>query len=74
MVTRAGTVDPLPAVDFVAFGLVLHIATINELEHVAGMISPWRTLQTGLAVFFVAVYSVLYATSLSVIRSSMRGG
>lgn len=64
MVTRTGTVDAIAAVDFVAFGLVLHIATINELEHVAGVSPSWKTLQSGLAVFFVAVYSVLYATSL----------
>jgi hypothetical protein len=64
MVTRSGTVDALAAADFVAFGLVLHIATINELEHVSGMNPSWRTLQSGLSVFFVAVYSVLYAISL----------
>lgn len=64
MVARTGTVDAVAAVDFVAFGLVLHIATINELAHVSGMNPSWRTLQSGMAVFFVAVYSVLYATSL----------
>ena len=35
LVTKEGTVEMLNASDFVAFGLVLHISNINEIEHIS---------------------------------------
>jgi hypothetical protein len=64
MVTNAGTVDPLAAADFVAFGLVLHTATINELDRLSTDNSSWKVVHTGLAVSCVAFYSVLYSIGL----------
>lgn len=61
MVTHAGTIDPLAAADFVAFGLVLHIATINELDRLSNNNSSWKVVHTGVAVSCVAFYSVLYS-------------
>ena len=61
LVTRTGAVEPLAAADFITFGLVLHIATINELEHVSREDTAWKTVQNGMAISGIAVYSVLYA-------------
>lgn len=63
LVTRAGTVEPLAASDFVALGLVLHVSTINELEH-AGIRSSLQTAQHGLAIVGISIYSALYAIGL----------
>ena len=62
--SKAGTVPAFAPQDFVAFGLVLHITAINELEHVAMIDRSWKTLQNGMAVIFIAVYSVLYSILL----------
>lgn len=64
LVTRHGTLDAIAAADFVAFGLVLHISAINELDHFSTDDSSWKTAQNGVAVFFVALYSVLYSVDL----------
>jgi len=55
---------PFAATDFVAFGLVLHISNINELEHVSSQSKPWKTVQNGVSVIFIALYSVLFAVLL----------
>lgn len=57
-------VQPFAATDFVAFGLVLHISNINELEHVSSQSKPWKTVQNGVSVIFIALYSVLFAVLL----------
>lgn len=63
-VASRGTVDPIAPSDFVAFGLVLHISNINEIEHIAEIHSNWKTAQTGISVTFIAFYSVLLAFTL----------
>jgi membrane-associated HD superfamily phosphohydrolase len=55
---------PFAATDFVAFGLVLHISNINELEHVSAQNKSWKTVQNGVSVIFIALYSVLFAVLL----------
>lgn len=57
-------VPAFAATDFVAFGLVLHISNINELEHVSSQSKPWKTLQNGISVIFIALYSVIFAVLL----------
>lgn len=52
------------ASDFIAFGLVLHISIINELEHLSVLDKEWKTIQNGASVFFIALYSALYALTL----------
>ncbi|WP_313597127.1 hypothetical protein [Psychrobacter sanguinis] len=64
LVTKQGTVDLLSASDFVAFGLVLHISNINEIEHFSGLEYKWKTVQNGVSVMFIAFYSVLLALNL----------
>jgi hypothetical protein len=59
-VTRDGAVEPVAASDFVALGLILQISTINEMEH-ANASAALRTVQHGLAVMFISIYSALYA-------------
>jgi len=61
-VTRSGTAPALAATDFIAFGIVLHIANINELEHAQVEHRAWKTIQNGMSIVFLALYSALSAT------------
>lgn len=63
-VTHAGTVQCFSPSDFVAFGLVLHISNINEVEHIGMVEKKWKTVQNGISVTFIAFYSVLYTLTL----------
>ncbi len=63
-VTKEGSVDLLSASDFIAFGLVLHISNINEIEHYSAKKEQWKTLQIGCSILFIAFYSVLFAVNL----------
>ena len=62
--TVEGSVVALSAADFVAFGLVLHISVINELEHVLVKEREWKTIQNGTSLIFIALYSALYALAI----------
>ena len=64
IVTKEGSVNLLSPSDFVAFGLVLHISNINEIEHFSGVEKEWKTLQNGISIAFIAFYSVLFALTL----------
>lgn len=62
--TTTGAVSPLAAADFVAFGLVLHISVINELEHLPAKEKDWKTIQNGTSLIFITLYSALYALTI----------
>jgi hypothetical protein len=64
IVTKEGSVNLLSPSDFVAFGLVLHISNINEIEHFSGVEREWKTAQNGISIAFIAFYSVLFALTL----------
>lgn len=64
LVTIKGSVSLLSPSDFVAFGLILHISNINEIEHFAGIEKAWKTAQNGISIAFIAFYSVLFALTL----------
>lgn len=64
LVTQQGTVDLFNGGDFVAFGLVLHISNINEIEHVGSPERAWKTVQTGVSIVFIAFYGVLFTLAL----------
>lgn len=64
LVTKEGSIDLFSPSDFVAFGLVLHISNINEIEHFSGMEREWKTAQNGISITFIAFYSVLFALIL----------
>ena len=53
----------LHEVDFIMFGLVLHITTINELEHFESDDKPWKTIQNGLSIIFIILYAVIFGLS-----------
>ncbi|AFJ43528.1 hypothetical protein [Francisella orientalis] len=44
LVTKKGSVSLFSPSDFVAFGLVLHISNINEIEHFSGIQKEWKTV------------------------------
>jgi CRISPR/Cas system CMR-associated protein Cmr3 (group 5 of RAMP superfamily) len=60
-VTESGVVSLIMASDFIAFGLILHISNINEIEHLADNEKSWKTVQNGVSITFIAFYSVLFA-------------
>ncbi|EHI9278357.1 TPA: hypothetical protein I7678_20660 [Vibrio vulnificus] len=60
-VTESGVVSFIVASDFIAFGLILHISNINEIEHLADDEKSWKTVQNGISIAFIAFYSVLFA-------------
>ena len=64
VVTKEGSVNLFSPSDFVAFGLVLHISNINEIEHFSGIEREWKTAQNGISIAFIAFYSVLLALTL----------
>ena len=55
------------AADFVAFGLILQISNINELEHLESDEKEWKTIQMGVSIVLIAIYGLLF--SLAVISS-----
>lgn len=68
--TAAGKVGAVAAPDFLAFGLVLHISIINELEHLPAKQREWKTIQNGTSLIFIALYSALYALTIIGERSA----
>lgn len=62
-VTKSESVPAFVAADFIAFGLVLHISNINEIEHLNDR-QEWKTVQNGVSIVFIAFYSVLFAASV----------
>lgn len=63
-VTQSGIVNVLAASDFIAFGLVLHISNINEIEHLSDFDKSWKTVQNGTSILFIALYSVLFCLTM----------
>ncbi|MCC4271805.1 hypothetical protein LL254_13890 [Marinobacter nauticus] len=63
-VTQSGTVNLLAASDFIAFGLILHISNINEIEHLSDSDKSWKTIQNGTSILFIALYSVLFCLTM----------
>lgn len=62
--TKEGTISLMfsPS-DFIAFGLVLHISNINEIEHF-DIEKNWKTAHNGISISFIALYSVLFTLTL----------
>lgn len=58
------TINLFSASDFVAFGLILHISNINEIEHFNDLEKSWKTFQNGTSIFLITVYSFLFAAHL----------
>ena len=63
-ISQNRTMDIFNASDFVAFGLILHISNINEIEHFNDRERSWKTIQNGLSIAFISFYSVLFAADL----------
>ena len=58
------TMDILNASDFVAFGLILHISNINQVEHFNESKKSWKTVQIVFSIVFILFYGVLFACNL----------
>lgn len=64
LVTKEGTVAPFSPQDFIAFGLVLHVSNINEMEHFLTADRAWKTTMNGVSICFIAIHGVLFALTL----------
>lgn len=62
--TNNTLIEPVAAIDLIAFGLVLHASTINEVIRLPERNCEWKTLQIGLAILFVTLYGALYTLAL----------
>lgn len=58
------TIDLFNSSDFVAFGLVLHISNINQIEHFNNLEKSWKTIQNGLSIVFIVLYGALFTCAL----------
>ncbi len=63
-ISQNRTMDFFNAADFVAFGLILHISNINEIEHFNDPKKSWKTTHNGISIAFISFYSILFACSL----------
>ena len=64
LISQNRDADILNAVDFIVFGLILHISNINEIEHFDEGERSWKTIQNGVSLVFITFYSVLFASHL----------
>jgi len=64
LVTREGCVEPFAPQDFIAFGLVLLVSNINEIEHLADVDRSWKTIQNGSSACLIAIHGVLFCLTL----------
>ncbi|WNK21305.1 hypothetical protein P1P91_06430 [Halomonas piscis] len=64
LVSTSNTMPLFNPSDFVAFGLVLHISNINEIEHIGANDHNWKTIQNGVSLAFIVFYGVLYALTV----------
>lgn len=64
LVSTSSTISLFNPSDFVAFGLVLHISNINEIEHIESCEPNWKTFQNGTSLAFIAFYGVLFALAV----------
>ncbi|WP_028299323.1 hypothetical protein [Oceanospirillum beijerinckii] len=71
LVSTSSTMPLFNPSDFVAFGLVLHISNINEIEHLESFEQNWKTAQNGISLTFIAFYGVLFA--LTVLSETVPG-
>lgn len=61
-VLKQTDITALSASDFVAFGLILHVSNINEIEYYNE--GSWKTIHNGLSIVFISFYGVLFAAHL----------
>lgn len=64
VVTKEGSIEPFAPQDFIAFGLVLLISNINEIEHLVDTDRSWKTAQNGISACLIAVHGVLLCLTL----------
>ena len=68
--TTANSVKAVAVPDVITLGLILHISVINELEHLTIKQREWKTIQNGLSIVFIVLYSVLYTVAIIGERNS----
>lgn len=51
--------------DIVAFGLITHISTINEIQHIKNEESEsWITIHSGVSIVFITIYSLILGITI----------
>ena len=64
----ANNVNWIDASDCIAFGIIVHISSINEVEHLDDKQGSWKTIINGTSIAFITIYGVLFA--LNVVEES----
>ena len=64
IVSKSRPMDLFNSADFMMFGLILHISTINEIEHLSDRQGSWKTIQNGTSIAFIVMYAVLFASHI----------
>lgn len=64
LVTKEGSIEAFSPQDFIAFGLVLHISNINEVEHIISADGSWKTVQNSVSSFFITIHGALFCLTL----------
>lgn len=62
---------PLHETDLAAFGLVLQVANVNELEHFDNEQKSWKTMHNGLSVCFIIFFTAIFVVAAT---ESMKPG
>ncbi|WP_054075005.1 MULTISPECIES: hypothetical protein [Comamonas] len=58
------SIDAVVAADFIAFGLVLHVSMINQLEEATSSDILWKKVINGASILFIVFYAVMYVITL----------
>lgn len=57
-------IDAVVVADFIAFGLVLHVSMINQLERSHSDDEQWKRLINGSSILFIVFYAAMYVIAL----------
>ncbi|MDO7834270.1 hypothetical protein Q4610_04355 [Sphingobium sp. HBC34] len=57
-------VDPIAVSDLIAFGLVLHVSNIHQVNSLDEYDRRWKSVHNGLSSIFIVIYSLLMFTTI----------
>ncbi|MDF7776792.1 hypothetical protein P1X14_16165 [Sphingomonas sp. AOB5] len=59
-----GTIQPVAVGDLIAFGLVLHVSIINEIEGSNEITDGWKTFHNGISIVFITLYGLMLGVTI----------
>lgn len=58
------SIDAVVPADFIAFGLILHVSMINQLEGAESSDEHWKRVINGTSILFIIFYAAMYVIAL----------